>query len=810
MTIRSCVTVVVFLCLVATLRAETETPAEGVKLTPEELRNGAVERARSGDYSTAINILDGLFAAQPDNVGILHDLVIIQGWAEQDGAVLALADKVDPAGAPASVLETIAKAARNSRKFELSVHWYQLAISNYPERLESRIGLALAYADWGRPDTALQVLGDIPIDDNNRTRIVMTRAYVYRADGEYIKELATYDEILSAAPEQRDALRGKAQAMQRLLMPQQALELASRHPDAFSEEEIGQLRTDWAAVQIRWANQVAVPETQTDHPLDKALEEISENSSQFADSEVVRMRTQFDRVAALRSRRRMAEAVYEFEQIDLPLRDIPAYVLDAAAGAYLYLRQPERAYELLQVALQQEPNSFRLNHDMFYVHIDLEQYRQALDLAEKLRVSEPVWKQVPGSKVVKSNALRMRAEITAGLSLAFADQLPESQARFEDLLARAPHNTDVRMELAGVFRQRGWTDRALHEYQQILAVEPDLVGAGVGHAHALLDQRQYEFAYRRISTLVSTKPTREDVMRLQKRWERHNRHYYSVNTSFGESTGSQFGNKQYQLDGYFRTKPIAYRLRPFAHLHQAFAEFPEGDSTRRRFGAGLEYRSSDWIGSMELTGGRGDQEIGASGQVEWFASDAFSLAALLETQSNTVPLRGHRVGVDVNRAGLRAAYRANESRRVSLSGDLMQFSDGNTRNSWLLSGSQRVVTRATYKLNLDGEVFASNSSKQDVAYFNPSQDASVMLTANNIWRTYRRYDFVFTQQFNAGYGLYQQESYGTNPVGFLQYLASVDINDGLDFRAGIRRARNVYDGAVEYGTFFTLGIGGSF
>ena len=75
------------------------------------------------------------------------------------------------------------------------------------------------------------------------------------------------------------------------------------------------------------------------------------------------------------------------------------------------------------LALQQEPNSFTLKHDLFYVYVDLEKHKQAMDLAENMRQSQPVWSEVPGSRVARSNPRRLQAEITAALSLAFADQL---------------------------------------------------------------------------------------------------------------------------------------------------------------------------------------------------------------------------------------------------------------------------------------------------------------------------------------------------------------------------------------------------
>lgn len=778
--------------------------------SPERLRELAVQRGRLGDYQSAIDILKRMLERDPDNTGALHDLMIILGWAERDQEVLTLADRLDTKNAPVDVLETLAKASRNSGKFEQSVSWYERAISRSPARLDSHLGLAMVYADMGQQGQALRTLRSVSIGDRRHPRLWMARAYIHRSNADYAPAIAAYDEILADDPDHRGALRGKMLTMQHLLLPEQALDIASVHPGVLTEDELGQLHTDWAAVQIRWANQTATGKSIDRYPLKNALDEITEISRQFADNDTVQRRIRFDRIVALKSQQRMTEAVSEYERLAAATDSIPAYVLGAAAGAYSYLRQPEKAQELLARALQQEPDNFTLNHDLFYAYVDLEQHQQAMDLAEKMRHKQPVWRQVPGSRVVKGNPRRMQAEITAGASLAFADQLPQSQARFEDLLSQAPHNTDLRQELATVYRRRGWTDRALFEYQQVLSVEPDLTPARVGSAHALLDGRQYQIAEHEINSLVSEMPGKGDVMRLRQRWEQHNKHQFYIHSSFGDSSGVQLGSRQHRIDGYFFVKPLAYRLRPFVHTSDAFAEFPEGDATRRRLGVGIEYRAAAWLGSLEVNNDRSGGETGIDGRMKWFISDIWSLAGVWQTNSNVIPLRAHRIGLDTDHIGVRFTHRASESRQVLMSGEQLRFSDGNTRYNWLLQGRQRVVTRPTYKLDLDAEIFASTGSAQNVVYFNPSHDTSVVVTAINEWRTYRRYDFSFTQQFNIAFGYYRQDSFDTSPIGSLQYLANIDVNEGLSVRLGVRYARNVYDGDTENGTFFTLGLAGSF
>lgn len=787
------------------------SPVSMLDASSLQRREQAVELARSGAYQPAIVLLERLLASDPENAVVYHDLLMVLGWAEQDQKALQLADRLDPVAAPVEVLESLGKSSRNIGEFATSIRWYTQAISRSPDRLEGHLGHALALADSGLPTQALRALQAIPRSERYGPGVLMATAYIHRSKPDFAAAIVAYDSVLAQDAEHRGALRGKIFALQQLRLPAQALVIANAHPRALTGHELAQLHADWAAVQIRWANQTASGKMQTDAALDRVLQAIVANRKQNTGDAALQRRADFDSIVALRLQQRMAAAVSAYEQLAVSTEQIPAYVLGATATAYVHLRQPEKAQELLLRALQQEPDSFALLQQQFYIYVDLEQHQAALTLAETLRHKQPVWLQVPGSRVVKSNPRRLQAEIMAGLSLSFADQLPQAQTRFENLLTQAPHNTDLRHELATVYRRRGWIERALFEYRQVLSIEPGLTAAAVGHAHSLLDRRQYAVADQSISSLLAATPERQNVVQLNQRWRQINRNEYRVDANFGKSSGSQFGSEQYTIDGLFFVKPLAYRWRPFVHSSDAFAEFPEGNTARRRLGAGIEYRSVNWVGSLELDNDRnGGGEPGVQGQAKWMASDAWSLAAVWETQSDAIPLRGHRIGLDADRIGLRLEYRASELQQISVSGEQTEISDGNTRYGWSLQGRQRVVTRPAYKLDLGAEIFASRASAQDVVYFNPRHATSLRVNAFNDWRTFRRYDFAFTQQVNLGFGYYWQDAHGSSPVGSIEYLANIDVNAGLSLHFGVRFARDVYDGDTENATFFTVGIAGTF
>jgi hypothetical protein len=135
-----------------------------------------------------------------------------------------------------------------------------------------------------------------------------------------------------------------------------------------------------------------------------------------------------------------------------------------------------------------------------------------------------------------------------GLARAYADQLAQSQQHFEHLSTTLPHNTDIRQELANVYRWRGWIDRALSEYAQVLAVEPGLISARVGNAHTQLDNRDYASVEQELVYLQESYPFEPAITDLEKRWDIHNQQEMTVDASTGRSSGETFGEDQYQID----------------------------------------------------------------------------------------------------------------------------------------------------------------------------------------------------------------------------------------------------------------------
>ena len=784
--------------------AASETDAPG------ERHAQAIALARAGELDASLELIDELRAEDPDNLQLRYDEIVVLGWADRDESAIAAAKGIDREIAPDYVIRSLAKSWRNLGEPEAAATLYELLLTREESDIDARIGLANVYADAGRFFDARQVLGAHPDPETHRVRLNLAEAYILERQGRVTEALACYQRVLESEPGNQLALRATLLLLRSMLLPREALALARQHPGVASDDEIVQLEADVAALRIRFGAQSSYPAPQRFEGTDRALSDIDELLARNDLEPEVRQRLRYDRIVALTDRLRSAEAIEEFEAAPAQTDETPVYVLAAVGRAYSNERKPELARHYLEIALERDPGNLEIQFRLFYVYADLEEHELALNLAQGLLQSLPPVRQLPGSQVVQGSDEYLRAAIMVGLARAYADQLAQSQQHFEQLLAELPHNTDVRQELANVYRWRGWIDRSLSEYAQVLAVEPGLISARLGNAHTQLDNRDYVSVERELEYLEEHYPLEPAVAGLEKRWNDHNRQELVIDSSIGRSSGATFGEDQYRVDATWYSKPIAYHYRAFVATHDAYAEFPEGDGRRERLGAGVEYRQKRWLASAQLAGDRSGGDVGLRGSIDYRLSDYFKIGGKLETHSDSMPLRGERAGISSDLVGLNAAYSRNESTAVEAGLTLQDFSDGNASRSLYVSGRQRVVNRAEYKLDLLGDIYSSSSDEDDVPYFSPRSSLSWSVGASNEWLMYRRYDFGLSHKLTGRIGQVDQSGFGADSTWALEYMFYADFNSRWATYLGVSRNSNVYDGGREYASYVFGGLRGLF
>lgn len=767
----------------------------------------AIETARAGDYAEALAVLNQLRAQNPDDASLLYDQTLVLFWAGEYQQVLESADAVDPGIAPQYVLIAVARSARNLQRFDQATTWYGYAVRSDLDNIDAIVGLAMAQSDNGDPRLARQTLELVPEASRQTVQVLIPSAYLHHNDQAFILAINEYDRILAIDPDNRDALRGKAQAMRGLLLPSQALSIEQQHPGILDEQEIARLESDELALDLRDA--IETPGQRYPFPqINQALANIDARLAAEPPGSQLARYLRYDRIVGLVAAHRREEAISDYETLIANGDEPPAFVDLSVGSAYLALRQPHDALRVLRAGEAKDPLNNEIQIELFYALVELERFDEAFEIIDGLADRlEPV-EQVPGARVAVPNPVKMRVDIIASIGRAYADQMQEAQDRLEALLAEAPNNAQARYELGNVYRWRGWNDRAAQEYGQVLGRFPDdEVAVRTAFAENQLALQEFPEVESTLQSLVDEFPTTVAVWNLERQWDVHEESQLLIDARYGDSSGQVFGNEQYEVNVWWFTKPLRDNYRAYVRTFDAWAQFDTGNTSRRRIATGLEYRDGPWRARGEINADRsGLDSGGAAFRADRRLSDHWSVGGTVEINSYTTPLRASRAGIESDLLLVDARYQGNESWYVGSSLGYQDYTDGNDVVSLVANGHYRLINGYFYKLDGFASVGTSSGSNNNAVYFNPSSAFEAMVGVTNIWRQYRLYDRSLTHRLSFDVGTYDQSGFGSGGIWTLGYEVIWNLSDRHGLRAGWQRSRRIYDGGPEYGTFWLLGV----
>ncbi len=723
---------------------------------------------RNDSPSQQIQRLKDRSDRNPGNKRFLYDYLTALGDAGRDAELLESVPNIDLASAPVSVIGRAGRAAANLKRFGLSVELYQAAIKRAPDRTDIVAGLAYALVDDRKPDDAVALLEARKRSMWQEIPLLEAYAEALQARRDSAQALLVYERILALEPRNRAAIRNRIFTVARIGAPHRAIELAQQSPGALSEDELLGLKSDQAALTTRWgaAADPSAPDRfgNTDLALadnERLLQELQ--ASGKGGSAAVR-RLQFDRIEALRNRARMREAVTLHEGLVAEGVEVPAYAQIAAADAYLYLEQPEKARDLYLRALQQTSDNFSAQVQLFYAYSDGEQHREALEQIDRVVAATPKRIAAYSPLTIADNPDYASATATAAAARGYQDYPDEAQQRLEDLHRLAPYNMEIRDKLALIYGARGWPRQAEEEHLWILAVEPAYRDSRVGYANTLRELQDWGPAGREVAALEAAYPEDRQVQRAARQWRIHNMRELQIDAGTGK--------------GY-----------------------------RRRLGAGAEYRGRDLRLAAELSDSYdSNSDLGVSLTGSWSLDDQWSFEGAVDSSSNDIPLQARLA--DVRGKSLRAGvtWRAHESRSFGASFQTLDFSDGNRRNIVTGSAFQRFVTGPVWKLDGAAALYASSNSASNVNYFNPGEDFGLELTLIGEQRLWRRYDRSFVHRVFLTLGNYRQQDFGSGEVGAIRYEQEWSLDNRLGLRYGAQRGFHPYDGVREYANFYNLSL----
>lgn len=754
-----------------------------------------MQLGRDGQFDASLHQLYRLRQTYPDHQGLLGDLVVILLWADRPGEALAQAAALDLAVCPDYVLAGIARAARDLKQFDRAADYYRRAAVRFPDQWPFRLGQALSLAEAGDSAAAHLVYQDLLADQPATLDVLLGGGYLYRLQRAPLEVLTLYSRALALDPTQNEAYRWRVLALSELGAAYLAQSESLRRPELFSAEEQQRLHGNLSAAAIRWEG---LTEAERETESIDSLSRFDQALANWPTTAAAHRRARLDRLLALDQRQALAEVLAEYQALHDTGEPLPAYALMVVASAYLSLRQPAQAATLYQQILLEQPDNFDAQMGLFYAYIEAEQFDAAYTLIDRLAATQPVWRRGAEGGPQRPNRRKLDTDVAAALVRAFGNQLAEAQARLEPLVTEAPLNATLRGELASVYRQRGWPQRALAEYERARAVDSEVLTLELGQIGTLLDLNRPEAVAARIETLADRHPDNRQVQRLQRDWTLRNGWLLSGEAGYGQSSGSTFGSEDWSWSTVLSAPPLDWHYRPFLHAYYAHATFPEGSDAYDRLGVGVDYAHNRWYGKAELSADRqSGADAGLEAELGWQPDDRWRFAARLATFSTEVPLRGYRQGIEGAAYRLSAGYAVSESRSFSTAVDYLDFSDGNERRSGQIAWRERLLSEPHRLLTGALELYGSSNSRTDVPYFSPSRDLALTLALTGDWISYRHYEQRLTQRLVLSPGLYWQENVGSNAVGALRYEHDWTLDAATSLRYGLGWASHVYDGNRE-------------
>ena len=776
-----------------------------------ERQDEAANLARGGNYDAALAILSELRAEYPAEVSLLYDEVVILVWAGSNERALVVADELVKDNTPVWVAVTAGKAARDSQQFDTAALWYDAATRNDPTNLDARLGLAMALADAGRAADARAALKQTPPSVQETTPVLLTSAYLFQREGMFIPAVNEYDRILAVHPDQPEALQGKTYALQALMLPEEALEMARAHPGLMTEADMVRLEGDALALELRRAMQQ--PDQVYPYPaINLALAHIDERLDQEAPGSPLAMQLRYDRIVGRTEALRTLEAIADYEVMLDEGIEPPAYVHYAAARSYLQRERPEEALQALELAEQTAPNDLEIQIEKFYAYISLARYEEAITLADKLVAELPPMIQEENSKVITPNETRTRARIIASMGRAYADQLEEAQFMLDELLAEAPNNTSARYSLGNIYRYRGWEDRPLPEYNQVLTMDPKLLPARTSYAQANIERQEYPEANSELRAVQPLHPGNKSVMDLNEEWLLYRSWQLLADIQWGESTGDTFGSDQHQANVWLFSRPFKENFRAYLRTFDNYANFEDGADDRRRAAVGGEYRKGVWTARGEVNWNRSEGgDVGFAGRVDYRINDEWAAGGALEIDSYATQLRADRADIKSNLLTGDVRYARDEKYSAGAGAGIQDYDDGNIQLAMYVDSTLRFINKFKYKLDgLANVSITTNSDGDDTVYYAPEQQSQATVGVQNIWQQYRRYDAALTHRVTALAGINNQKDFGSDGIWTLAYELNWSINESIDIVGGASKGRRYYDGSGEDQTFFNLGLNARF
>ncbi|RYC40520.1 poly-beta-1,6 N-acetyl-D-glucosamine export porin PgaA [Pectobacterium zantedeschiae] len=763
--------------------------------------------ARQGDISPATSWLDGQSRNRVLTAAEVTDWLLINGWAGNDAEVVRIWKTYSPSmSLPDPALRAAAKSYRNLRQWQSSVELWSRVLQRSPRDDDARSGLILTLADAGQTKRALELAGP-RVKREPTANHWRELAWVQRIAGMHTDSLFSIMQAMRYAPQDKALLYDYSDILSNNKISAPALKaLENGKPHGIqTDEKQRQRELEEAAELVRLSFITSTTENERFVVADRALARYDRLMKQWRTLPSAKTSYRYariDRLGALLVRYRMEEIISEYQSL-LKEREIPSYARAWVASAYLYLKQPEKAEQILSSVIQEDPSlrsQIVRKGDFFYSILENEKVEQAAQLSVQAEEKTPYKKSVYGLPTAIPNDDWVDIKHLRIQSLISHNDLPAAQRLAESLAFSGPGNQELNISLAQVYLNRGWPRRAEVLLKRAELLEPRSFGVETHQGLTALELQEWRQLDQLTDDTMARYPDDFSVKRLARLRQVHHMAELRISGTQGLKSDSPVkGMNDTDIDAVLYSPPFADHWRVFSGGAFNQSDFTEGRAIHRTIRGGVEFTDRDNWAEAEFSHrnfGFGS-DIGARLSYRHDINDFWRVGLSAERLMRSTPLRALKNDVTANGGGGYVRWR--QSERRSWQADLSNgwFSDGNRRQEYALSGQERVFSSPFLILDFTPSISLGSNSKQAVSYYNPRNYVAVLPAFTLDHLLYRHYQTEWHQEVNAGVGRYWQKGESAGAITTLGYGQRVRWNDVLDVGVSAQWDKRPYDGKRE-------------
>lgn len=454
-------------------------------------------------------------------------------------------------------------------------------------------------------------------------------------------------------------------------------------------------------------------------------------------------------------------------------QEIPSYAMESLFTAYSQTRQYQRAFEVLNVLKDNNPNNFGLFKQKVLLLCDMQLYAKAqavvLAMEPTLNAKSDEYRQIQHLKV---------------LTHLYANSYSKAQELLDEVLKIYPKDLDLHIAQANLYEWTGQSLKAAKEYSWISAVHPDSSFAKQKNL-ALLAAKGKSVDTSE-ETEASTADNIEDLKQSSIGFGVKQENANQPNFSSKETKYDLWG-RTYALGGVLNYSLSNTNSTAVSHTHQA----GQADYTR--------YVSDKFA----LTGGlaaQSGQSAGLYAIASYTILDSLKITAKLDKNTTDLPLKAANKGTTADKVNLKLGGNFNYGAQYEISASQTNFSDTNKRTEISAYLKSQVISTEAHNFKVGLSSFYTKNTHDasfDGFYFNPEKMFSYELNGTYFTHAGVAFNQNIYHQVDISIGQAKQKNYeNILTYGLSYYIAAKPTQDvEVGLRLGV--SSRPYDGVSE-------------